>query len=303
MHACDRPYSIDELFQLWLPLRFSPDTVEAHRRQADETQLFRCSGCDLEIFIPAIVGTPEFYVEAYNLEHTQHDSSFTYVEDKWEFEEALKDAAHCSRVFEIGCGNGNFLSRLIAAGIDAAGSEYSVSAVALARSRALRVLGPEERLQDAGTDWDAVFSFHVLEHTSDPVGFVQRMAAMAAPGGLVGISVPNQDGPIRYVDPCVMNMPPHHVTRWRLSAFRALAARLGLVITRVAYEPLSLENHSYYSVHWVRRVIRGQSLAATSLRFAVSMLLRLFFGGLRRLGLRYFTPLRGQSIYVLMTAA
>jgi len=303
MSATDVSYTVDELFELWKPVEFSGKTIEDHRRQAPSTRLFRCIACGLEVFLPPVIGTPEFYVEAYNLSQSQATSTFTYSDEKWEFGEAIMDAAGRQRVFEFGCGNGSFLSRLREHVPEVAGSEYNPAALETARSLGLKVFGPSDPSAAYGETWDAVFSFHVLEHAADPVGLVEQMIRIVKPGGLVGISVPNQDGPIRFVDPCIMNMPPHHATRWRLTSFEALARRLGLTIKRVAYEPLLLENHSYYSVHGVRHALRGQSPLAQFARLVVSAPLRLLLGGLRRLGCRYFPPLRGQSIYVLMTTS
>lgn len=295
-------YDVVELFRLWRPVEFSQDTIEAHRRVAEATCLYCCPQCGLEVFLPQIIGTPTFYVEAYNLAGTQSVSEFTYSHDKWDFDEATKDAEGRARIFEFGCGNGNFLSRISNVASEVAGLEYNPAAVLTARGRGLRVYSPDDGTQAIGDDWDAVFSFHVLEHVADPVSFVQSMAnAVKKAGGVIGISVPNQDGPIRYVEPCVMNMPPHHATRWRLPAFKALADKLGLKISRVAYEPLLLENHSYYSVHWVRTLFPQASHSARALRFCLSAILRLVFGALRRMGVKYFPLLKGQSIYVSMT--
>lgn len=292
-------YDVDELFRLWRPIGFSPDTVEAHRQIANATQLYRCPGCGLEVFFPQIIGTPAFYVEAYNLAGTQAASGFTYSDDKWDFEQAANDAKGRRRVFEFGCGNGNFLSQIKGSTPEVAGLEYNPAAVLAAREKGLKVYTPEDGPRAFGDHWDAAFSFHVLEHVADPVAFVQAMAdAISKADGVIGISVPNQDGPIRHIEPCVMNMPPHHATRWRLSTFRALAARLNLEITRVAYEPLLLENHSYYSVHWVRRLLPQTTIAAKALRFCLSAAMRLFFGLLHRMGIKHFPLLKGQSIYV-----
>jgi SAM-dependent methyltransferase len=294
-------YGVDELFRLWQPIEFSRETVEEHRKIAEATQLCRCPGCGLEVFFPQIIGTPAFYVEAYNLAGTQVASEFTYSDDKWDFGEATRDAQGRRRVFEFGCGNGNFLSRIKGSVPEVAGLEYNPAAVRAARDKGLKVYTPDDGPGAFGGPWDAAFSFHVLEHVADPVGFVKAMAdTIDKANGVIGISVPNQDGPIRHIDPCVMNMPPHHATRWRLSSFRALARQLDLEITRVAYEPLLLENHSYYSVHWVRKLLPQTSFIARSLRFCLSAPLRLFFGLLRRMGVKHFPLLKGQSIYVSM---
>ncbi len=301
LKAVGECYDLDELFRLWWPVEFSQTTVDEHRRIAKATQLYCCPECGLEVFFPQIIGSPAFYVEAYNLAGTQKTSEFTYSVDKWDFDEATIDAKGRERIFEFGCGNGNFLSRIRNAASEVAGLEYNPAAVLTARKKGLRVYSPDDGTHAFGGDWDAAFSFHVLEHVADPVSFVRAMAdTVKKEGGVIGISVPNQDGPIRHIEPCVMNMPPHHATRWRLSTFEALAEGLNLVITRVAYEPLLLENHSYYSVHWVRKLFPQTSFSGRALRFSLSAMLRLFFGGLRRVGVKHFPLLKGQSIYVSM---
>lgn len=296
--AKGRDYTVEELFKLWEPVTFSQHIMDEHRQVASATRLHNCPECGLGIFLPQIIGTPGFYVEAYNLGGTQKDSEFTYANDKWEFNEALQDTEGCMRAIEFGCGNGNFLGKLGKSVPEIAGIEYNPSAIETARARGFLVFPGAD--PSVGASWDAAFSFHVLEHVADPVGFIRQIRAAVKPGGLIGISVPDQDGPIKFIEPCIMNMPPHHATRWRLATFEALARRLGLEIRRVAREPLSLDNHGYYSVHWVSHFLPGSSLPVKAARKLVSLSLRAFFGGLRRLGIRVFPFLPGQSLYVLM---
>jgi SAM-dependent methyltransferase len=149
--------------------------------------------------------------------------------------------------------------------------------------------------------FDVAVSFHVLEHVGDPKAFLQTLSGFVKPNGIIGISVPNQAGPIRFIEPCAMNMPPHHATRWRLRTFEVLAEILGWKIERVAYEPLLLENHSYYSIYWLQHIMPGSSGLIYIVRNILSLSLRAAFSLLYRVGLKYFRPLRGQSIYVLMS--
>ena len=300
LERTDETYTIDEIFRLWKPIEFSQKTIEEHHKVAELTTLHRCPQCHLEAFIPQIMGSPNFYVEAYNLENTQGSSAFGYSEDKWDFDQALSDAKGCSNVFEFGCGKGNFLRRAITVAENVAGLEYNDAAIAAARARGFDVFTSETQPGTIGDSWDAAFAFHVLEHVKNPVSLVESMVEILKPGGLIGISVPNQRGPIKYIKPCVMNMPPHHATRWELSAFQALAKRLDLQILRVAYEPLLLENHSYYSIYWVESFLRGESRVIKMFRCVISIFLRSFFGTMHRLNIRYFSMLKGLSIYVLM---
>jgi 2-polyprenyl-3-methyl-5-hydroxy-6-metoxy-1,4-benzoquinol methylase len=43
----------------------------------------------------------------------------------------------------------------------------------------------------AGAQFDIVTSFHVLEHTSDPIAFIRDLTGVAAPGARIVIEVPN----------------------------------------------------------------------------------------------------------------
>jgi SAM-dependent methyltransferase len=294
-------YTVEELFRLWEPIKFSQNVLESHRQQSRITQLYVCNNCRLEEYFPQIIGTPDFYVEAYNLLNTQNNSEFTYSQDKWEFKEAINDIAGKSKVFEFGCGNGDFLSKIRKYVDEVAGSEYNPEALTNAKARGLKVFGPNQDLKSLENCYDAVFSFHVLEHTADPLDFLDRMRKTVKPGGMIGIAVPNQDGPIKYIDPCVMNMPPHHATHWRLSAFEALARRLRLRIERVAYEPLLMENHYYYSTHWVRHILPDINQFNSKARIFISAPLRIIFAGLQRLRIKYTKKLKGLSIYVAMS--
>ncbi len=293
-------YSLDYLFSLWGPIVFSEAVLNEHSKQASATQLFVCKKCGLQAFFPQIIGSPSFYVEAYGLASQDGVPDFTYSEEKWDFEQALRDAKGCTSLIEFGCGPGYFLSRVKEVVPRVCGLEYNEPAAQRARTAGFDVYNETNDLAALEGSFDAAFSFHVLEHVPDPLGFLGRLAALVRPGGRIGISVPNQDGPIRFMDPCVMNMPPHHATRWTLQSLSALAEKLGLEVQRVAYEPLLLENHGYYSVYWVQQVFPGDSFVAGILRAVVSITLRAVFWLLRLSGMRCFPWLKGLSIYLLL---
>lgn len=299
LKQAERSYTIAEILALWEPIRFSESTIDQLHQQADHTARHLCESCGLEIYLPPIVGTPDFYIEAYNLRQTQLYSDFTYSSGKWDFEEALRDARGGLSVIELGCGPGNFLARVKPFAKCVLGTEYNEAAAGEARKKGITVVGADADLKRFEEQFDRVFSFHVVEHVADPMAFFKRAINLASPGGKIGISVPNQSGPINYIRPCAMNMPPHHATRWRLRSFQAIAQVLGLEIERVAYEPLLLDNHSYYSRYWVAETFPGTTRMLVLWRWVLSLSLRVVFRGARLLGLRYLPGLRGQSIYVL----
>lgn len=287
---------MEELLALWAPVRFSRETVEEHLRQSLFTRLHACTGCALEIFLPQVIGSPRFYQELQETAEAPY-----YSEEKWEFTEALSDAKGADSVLEVGCGPGYFLEKVSSHAGRVYGVEYNDRAIRAARERGLAVFGTERDLIAEAGPVDVAFGFHVLEHVADPVGFLNDLLALVRPGGRIALSVPNMEGPIRFVDPCVSNMPPHHATRWRVRTFRALARSLGLRLERVAFEPLTAGSRYYYTQHWSRHVSRGNPVLSR----AVSRAAERFFDGylrvLARLGRASLLPFRGQSLYVTMT--
>lgn len=101
------------------------------------------------------------------------------------------------RALDVGCGAGLLcepLARLGAAvtGMDAA-PENIHAARAHAMQSGLRIdyrVGSVEALGEA--PFDLVTSLEVIEHVSDPAAFVQGLARVLAPGGLLLLSTPNR---------------------------------------------------------------------------------------------------------------
>jgi SAM-dependent methyltransferase len=296
LQPISRVFTVEDLFTLWHPIRFSQTTFKEHCQQSAFTQLYACSLCNLNIFFPQIIGSPGFYQEL------QEGSGETYYEeDKWDFHEALKDARGRQSIIEIGCGPGIFLAKARSTVAQVFGTEYNDIALRKARNKGLQVLGMNDSYESYMGRFDAAFSFHVLEHVADPIAFIEEICSWIKPKGLIALSVPNQDGPIKYIDPCIMNMPPHHATRWSLRTFEILAQRMNLRIERVAYEPLLLQNHNYYSYYWTKHKFSGQTRFDYLISHLVSKLMYTCFETIRKGGLGYINFLKGQSMYIVMS--
>lgn len=293
----DVPYGIDDLFKLWAPIQFRSETIEEHRKQSEYTQMYLCPKCELTIYFPQIIGTANFYHDL-----LRYESHYFYSKEKWDFDVALSDAQQCSSVIELGCGVGNFLENLEKRVPVVYGTEYNDTAIEIARSKGLIVFGKDHPgMEQLRGTFDAAFSFHVLEHVADPVEFIKDMFAWVKPDGKVGISVPNMDGPLKYINPCMSNMPPHHATRWKLQTFRVLAKQFGYKIERVAFEPLSSEYQSYYSLYWANHFLPGDSLLMKFIRLLINKFLNVGFHVLNFFGKNTIKLLKGQSIYILLS--
>lgn len=81
--------------------------------------------------------------------------------------------------------------------------------------------------------------FQVLEHVPDPRGFLNDAIKCLKPGGLLIFSVPSEDSFLSFAVNNVLNMPPHHLTRWSDRALRDLTSRFSLSIVSIHHEILA----------------------------------------------------------------
>ena len=109
----------------------------------------------------------------------------------------------------------------------------------------------------AANKYDMVSSFQVLEHVADVKPFLEAKIAMVKPGGLMVISVPNNDAFIRLDPNFVLNAPPHHVGLWRRASLEAIGKLYGLEIIHIEREPLQEKNIGWFTALMEQRHIKG----------------------------------------------
>ncbi len=190
-----------------------------------------CADCGLVFAAPMRAGDGAFYdwVTGFDRYVATH---------RWEWRairSILAREAGPVRLLEIGCGAGAFLHSIAdLKHVRATGIDRSEGSVAAARAQGVdaRVATVEALLAErsGGQGFDAVVATHVLEHLEDPLGFVKRCAGLLNPGGSLLFSTPYSPLSRELLGWDVMNMPPHHLTRWNGRAFRKLAEVAGLDI-------------------------------------------------------------------------
>src|SRR5882672_4736086 len=143
-------------------------------------EMRQCSACHLVFADPMRAGSAQFY---------QWVTSFPayHADARWEWgvvRRILRQRAG-SRLLELGCGEGKFLSAIAdLKHVDAQGIDLSEAAIARARARGLNarctsieeILGGQER-------FEVIFMSHVLEHVEDPLAVVKNCKDLLYPGG------------------------------------------------------------------------------------------------------------------------
>lgn len=218
--------------------------VEIEDFGVDKIDMYACSECCLTFFYPILAGDECFYRQLAK-------TNLYYMDNKWEFEQALRDILPSDSVLEVGCGVGNFLKKLKnGRSRRVVGIDLNEDALKKARNQGLDVYNTtvEQLAKQENQSFDVVCSFQVLEHVSKPRSFLKASAELLKPRGKLIIGVPNSEGFLKEIRFPLLNMPPHHVTRWNVKAMSYLQKVLPLKIERYSFEPIA-----HYHVGWYAR--------------------------------------------------
>lgn len=209
---------------------------------------WRCLKTGIEWYTPSeAAGEADLYAQLERLD-------WYYMDNKWEFHEALRHIEPGSKTLEIGVGFGAFLKMAVARGAAVTGVELNPSAADRVRRQGFRVL--EKDLRDLAKEekYDVVCSFQVLEHISDPRRFLEGILSVLRPGGRLILSVPNA-AVMRVIDPQhqdLLDQPPHHVSHWDEGVFRSLESILPVRVCSSHNEPLQAYHVDYFVTSYFR---------------------------------------------------
>jgi SAM-dependent methyltransferase len=281
--------------------KFKPE-VSSHYQQLAYQLLvhFRCSTCGFGHFEPVVAGTQMFYECITSNEY--------YVADKWEFQQAIRDLQYegVRRVLDVGCGSGRFLELLHKAepSIRLVGQEIYECVFDANKSHIQMFIGSfDDTIKDLSEigKFEAITLLQVLEHAPDPWALLQACSALLEPGGILIVSTPDGDGPISQFKDALTEIPPHHLTQWTETAYRACLPRFGFEVVRVRREPLP---HylwdAYLPVLWGSNIWPSQLLASLlnakgKSRDRLGLAAQL----LRQSGITHLHGVPGHTIYVM----
>lgn len=276
----------DQLILAWKQ-NFNID-ISSEFKEIRSVDLFKCDLCSFQFFLPfSLEGSSYIYKELQNL-------SWYYMPRKWEYNLALKELKGCRTIMEIGCGSGEFIKLArVEKELNVEGLELNEKAVLEAQKHDLPVknLDLREAAVQFPGHYDAVCSFQVLEHVSNPNDFLEWSCALIKPGGKLILGLPNANSFLKYQFN-VLDMPPHHMSRWSSKVLCHLQSLFPLKLKHIKLEPLA-EYHvdCYINTYWPILAKIGFTQY-----FCQSSLKRWLSKSIKRTRLRKL--LRGQSLFV-----
>lgn len=237
-----------------------------------EVAAYRCNDTGLVFFWPpSLAGSAELYAELQRVEGY-------YRSGKWEHDFAITELNSSDVVLEVGSGTGEFVARAMRVTKSVTGLEISEAAVNEARSRGLdvRKITLEEWVEQNPGSATVCCAFQVLEHVTRPREFTEMCVRAVRPGGRIIFGTPNAAGYLRHQYD-LLDLPPHHMSRWRISTFRSLGRLLHLRLKRWGIEPVQdwgVEQYASSATKTVlgrylpERIVRGlaRRLARTRMR-------------------------------------
>ena len=123
-------------------------------------------------------------------------------------------------LLDVGCGTGLFLSVARRRGWDPFGIDECEEALTYARDQfGLEVwAGQFSEFATGGRYFDAVTGWDIIEHAREPLKLLRAMRDCLAPGGVLGISTPNQRSILDVVAGTLYRATAHRLT-WPLEKF------------------------------------------------------------------------------------
>jgi 2-polyprenyl-3-methyl-5-hydroxy-6-metoxy-1,4-benzoquinol methylase len=161
--------------------------IQRGARHQRDAEIHRCPDCGLVALEPR--PTQEqldaYYAGAYRREYANPSVEETMPDARARIERLRPFLHEDARVLDVGAGAGAFVQAVAPLVAHAEGVEPSEGT----------------DLGAAGSGYDLVTLFHVLEHVADPVDFLAAVAARLAPGARLVVEVPNvQDALVSVYD-------------------------------------------------------------------------------------------------------
>lgn len=225
--------------------------ISKELKNENEIKLYHCKNCNLDFFDPKFAGEASFY------EELQLKRKIYYSSGRKEFDIAAQFISKKDSVLEIGSGSGFFAQKI---SIDNyVGLEFNDEAIKKAAENQIKLVKQsiENYAAENEEKFDIVCSFHVLEHVQDPHEFLKASISKMNPKGKLILAVPCNDSVLTSNHNHVLNLPPHHITRWNLTSLQKIITVFDLKIVdfKVISIPDVISKKQYVKAALLKKVL------------------------------------------------
>jgi SAM-dependent methyltransferase len=226
----------------------------AAARQLDGVGRFSLweSPCGLAFFDPMVAGDERFYDDCYGRLGDRGPWTSAAIE-RSDYRRVARLIQPEESVLDVGCGPAGFARYVPHARY--IGLDQSAAANVPADVRNETIL---EHAATHSGEYDAVCSFHVVEHVAKPVRFVADMVRCLRSGGRLFLAVPSWPSAMTDIPNFALNGPPHHLSWWTPSALETLAETVGLEVESVECLPRSASISILYWMGWAAPKLTGE---------------------------------------------
>jgi len=200
-----------------------------------EYELYHCISCDVVFSNPMRNPGEEWYKKIYILRNHGVETKLS-----WSHKQFLKyKPIPGGRLIDIGCGDGFFLYEAKKIGYKVTGIDFDKEAI----EKGKKLYGLSELYSDnlenfllnCSGKFDIITLFDVLEHSENPVKLIEDINKILKLNGVIIISLPNRDRWPKSTIPKKLDSPPHHLTRWNISAVTKFLENHGFQIKKVVF--------------------------------------------------------------------
>lgn len=204
--------------------------------------IFKCQKCKYTFSYPFVDGSNNFYTWITNRKKY-------YPTFRWEYgkvSDILLERNYKS-IIDVGCGDGMYLNFLksIKNNLTLYGLDTTKTSIENCHQIGLQNTFCEtvENFKlKTNQKFDVVTLFHVLEHISNPISFVEELKGLISQNGIIAISTPYSPMDFEYYWFDILNSPPHHMGFWNERSYRQLAAKLNMNIEVIMDPNVNFKN-------------------------------------------------------------